>query len=162
MRKTLDWATEVALILSMLLLAMLVATFLYEVASRYFFNQPQQWPSNLEPALFCTSMFLALPAVTRCGEHISIDILPGALPPVWQRRAKVMLLLFAALVCLTATYVCGSEVAKQFIAKTSTYGSLPYPKWWVSISIPTGFGLTAIQFVYSAFDVVAHRESEPK
>jgi C4-dicarboxylate transporter DctQ subunit len=153
LRKVLDRATEVALFISMILLALLVITYLFEVVSRYFFNAPKQWPSNLEPALFCAGVFLALPAVTRSHEHISIDLIPSQLPRRMQRRLNIALMYIAAFVCAVMTYVTGTEVANQIAKGVSTFGSLPYPKWWVSVFIPIGFSMTALQFLFLALDM---------
>ena len=153
-KPTLDGVTRLAALISLLMLAAMVGTYLFEVLARYAFNQPRQWPSNVAPGMFCASIFLALPEVARRGEHIAIDLIPHALPPRGRRIAGRVLMLVSAIVCVVVGYVCAVEVSKQIAQGITTFGSLPYPKWWVSILLPIGFGLTALQFLATALRAV--------
>ena len=131
----------------MILLVALVFTYALDVFTRYALNAPKQWPSNAVPAFFCVAIFLTLPELARRGEHITIDLLPEMMPPRAQRVFLRILLGLAVFVCLIVAYITATEVAKQIARGTTTQGSLPYPKWWISFSIPYGFTLAALNFL---------------
>lgn len=149
-RAGLDALTRAGAAVAIGLLVALVFTYTFDVFTRYVLNAPQQWPSNAVPAFFCVAIFLALPEVARRGEHITIDLVPEMIP--MHARGVFLRLLsgLAVVVCLVIAYISATEVAKQIARDTTTQGSLPFPKWWISASIPYGFALTALNFLSGA------------
>lgn len=139
--------TKAGAAVAMALLVALVFTYSFDVFTRYVLNAPQQWPSNAVAAFFCVAIFLALPEVARRGEHITIDLVPEKIPLSVRGAFLRLLLGLAVIVCLVVAYICATEVAKQVARGTTTQGSLPFPKWWISASIPYGFALTALNFL---------------
>ena len=148
--QALDSLTRAGAGVSIVLLVALVFAYTFDVATRYLLGAPVQWPSNIAPGLFCASIFLSMPEVARKQEHIAIDLLPNSVPDAARACFNQALLILGALTCACTAYIGAVEVVKQVLAGTTTQGSIPYPKWWVSIFIPYGLGLTALQFLSAA------------
>ena len=106
--------------------------------ARYFFGSPTSWAYALASYALCPMIFLAMPAMTQRGTHISMSYLVERLP---ARRAEVLarsLLLIAALVCLMAAWIGAEECWRQYARGVETISAFPVPKWWVSVFIPYG------------------------
>ncbi|MBN9888916.1 TRAP transporter small permease [Salipiger abyssi] len=147
-----DALSKGAFILGSAALAVIVASFAYEVVMRYFFNAPTRWASDLVSFLLLTSVFLAAPWLTREGGHVSITLLPDLLPAKWARRVIAAGFLVAAIVCFWAGWIVSGEVRILFERGTRTLSAVSVPKWWFTALILFGFINSAFYFLRRAFD----------
>jgi len=156
--RALDRLTDVSLWVSGAALALLLGCYVYEVATRYFFNAPTTWSYDVSQWLFCLSVVLALPQVTRKGAHVAITILVDRLPAVprdWARRA---LLLTGVAACAVTAWICAQEAHRQWSLGIVTLWNHPVPKWWVSAAIPVGFLLSGLNFLRASLGCRRHAE----
>ena len=129
------------------LVALIAASFCYEVVVRYFFASPTSWTYDLGAYALCAAIFLSMPELARRGAHIHISLLPDRLSPQRARRLRSATGLIAVVACLLAAWITGNETWRQFEQGVTTMGTYPIPKWWVSILIPYGFLSSAIHFL---------------
>ncbi|MGR3376292.1 TRAP transporter small permease [Salipiger abyssi] len=148
-----DALSKAAFMLGSGALAVIVASFAYEVVMRYFFNAPTRWASDLVSFLLLSSVFLAAPWLTREGGHVSITLLPDLLPAKWSRRVVSAGFLVATVVCLWAGWIIAGEVRILFQRGTMTLSAVPAPKWWFTALILFGFVNSAFYFLRLAFGI---------
>ena len=63
--KIIDAITKAFFFLASLALGLIVVIFSFEIIMRYFFAAPTSWATDTVTFLFCASLMLALPEVTR-------------------------------------------------------------------------------------------------
>jgi TRAP-type C4-dicarboxylate transport system permease small subunit len=104
-----------------------------------------------------TAMLGALAAV-RDDKHIAVDVLQRFLPPVAQRGARIVTLLFTAGVCAAMCWYSVGLVSIDLGTPAGASGDgVPGISPWILESIlPVGFGLMALRFVLRAFAVPGH------
>ncbi len=133
--------------LSKLALMGIVLSYSVEVVSRYLFNAPTAWSSDLVAYLLCVLVFTMMPHVTATGGQVAVTVLIDLMPAgkrEWMMRG-IYLLGFAACAAM-AVFACG-ETMRQIIRNIQMLATYPIPKWWVSVWIGIGFTLSAIEYL---------------
>lgn len=143
----LDAVTRFSSYLSALALVSILVLTLKEVAMRYFLNAPSDWANEANQWFFALAVMLVIPEIARVNGHISISVLLDRMPHKKREVAFRIIALLSFLMCLAACYVSGIETFRQYSLGIETVWVNPIPKWWISIAIPFGFFLTAIQFL---------------
>jgi len=123
-----------------------LAVFLYvfEVVMRYGFNAPTTWSVEAVQYALAVLIFCALPDITRRNAHVTIDIIPEALPPhyaLWLGRGTALL---SAVACASAGWIIAGEAVRQFERGLMTNAANPIPRWWITAVIATGFTSAAL------------------
>lgn len=72
------------------LLAVIVVALVADVVGRYVFNSPLQYAAEVALIAFIWHVYLAVAAVARHGQHISIDVATGNLPPRVQAALQIL------------------------------------------------------------------------
>ena len=145
--KLLDAATRICLCLSAFSLFLLLAAYVFEVGARYFFDVPTSWSYDFSQWCLAVSIMTALPDVTRRKANISIDFLLTYLPLRPERMLRRAIFVLACVFCLAAAGVCFEESRRQYRQQIETNWINPIPKWWISLVIPVGLGLSGLQFL---------------
>lgn len=143
----LDAVTKVSFNVSAAALAAMLLLVVNEVAMRYFFNAPTTWSMDVNQWLFALATMMALPEITRVNGNVAITILIERMPEQRRRLAMRLILLVSFVACLVACYIAGTETLRQFKYNIMTTWVHPIPKWWISLCIPFGFLLSALQFL---------------
>lgn len=122
----------------------------YEVASRYFFNAPTEWAHDAATYLMCLMVYLAIPQITATGGHIAITFILEYVGQRWHRIITTANQLLSGLVCGLAGYISLTQNLKQFESGIQTLGTIPVPKWWISVFITFGLFLSGLLFLWQA------------
>lgn len=85
-------------------------------------------------------------AATREHKHISIDLLTRFLTPGMQRASNSLTTLFAAAVCLVASYFSLQFVLSEYDAGDLAFGGVPY--WVCEAILPLGFAVIALRYFF--------------
>lgn len=145
--KIIDSVTKASFFVASLALALIVIIFCMEIIMRYFFAAPTSWGPDTVTFLFCASLMLAMPEVTRENSHIAVSIILDFSPHSFAQKFKLVLYAVSFCVVSYVFYVTMIEFVRLFEAGINTLGSFRVPKWIVFGFIPFGLGLSAIQFV---------------
>jgi TRAP-type mannitol/chloroaromatic compound transport system permease small subunit len=116
------WAGQVA---SFIILA-LIGAVMYEVVSRYLFNAPTKWSSEISQYLQAGAVLLGGGYCLVSDGHVRVDILHGKFKP--RTRNVVEILTFLVVLCFTSTVLVwtvspGSTGVR--VAASSPCASLP-------------------------------------
>jgi TRAP-type C4-dicarboxylate transport system permease small subunit len=130
--------------LAVLALALAALIGLYQVGTRFVFQQPSSWSEVLTRALIVWSVFLGLSAALRGGALLSVDLLYRTLartPYLGVLRTFIMIL---TLVFLVIVLVFGIDVVHR--VRFQTLAGLEISISWAYAAIPTGalFGILAV------------------
>lgn len=148
---------EWLLILSFIFIILLV---FLQVVSRYVFNVPVGWSSELSRYLLIWITWISASYAIRKQEHIRITLLVDR----FSRRAKKITELFVIIVWSAFAFVMafvGTEVVlslQMMGQKTSTLG---IPMWVVYLIIPIGGVLMIIRLIQQVYFVITNNESLP-
>lgn len=118
------------------------------VLGRYAFNNSLYFSEELNQFLMISITFVGLSYVTRKGRHIRMS----AIYDMLEERTKKYLML---LICLSTalTLFMLAYYAYEFVVKIANRGSvtpaLRVPVYLTLLSIPVGFVLTGIQFLFT-------------
>lgn len=132
--------------------AVMVLTFWYEVASRYFLEAPTTWGYAVAEYALAPMIFLAMPEMSRRNGHIAISYLIDALSERYQSILRNILFLATTLVCLIAAWLTGEETWRQFQQGIETISAFPIPKWCVSVFAPYALLSSAVYFLRHLVD----------
>ncbi len=142
-----DRLTDLSFELGKLCLAVIFVSYCWEVAARYFFNAPTWWADEAVSYSLCIGCFLMMPCVTRDRGHVAvtflIDMLPGARAA--QARRAICLVCFA--VCALGFWINLDENLRQIAKDVHLMKVKPIPKYWISVFITYGFGMSALHFL---------------
>lgn len=142
-----DGLTRLTFVLAVVSLAIIIATFCFEVVARYLFNAPTTWALAVTSYLLCLMIFAALPEMTRTSSHIAITILLDKLSGSAATAAHTFINLLGVVACGLATWITADEAFAHWIRDIWTIQSWPIPKWMVSIFIPYGFASAGLYFL---------------
>ncbi len=126
---------------------MATGLYLVEVTARYFLNAPTTWSLEAVQYALAVLIFAALPEVTRRSAHVTIDIVPSALP---KRSAEILSRinnLIGAAACSLAAWIAMMEAVKQFDRGLLTNAAHPIPRWWITSVIALGLASSAVHFL---------------
>lgn len=137
---------------SALCVVVIILTFWFEVAARYFFAAPTVWAYALASYVLAPMIFLAMPEMSRRGSQIVVDYFAAGLPEAIRKPLEVFIALAGAAICLICAWITFSETFRQFQAGDETISAWTVPKWWISIFAPYGLFSTAIYFVRQIFE----------
>ena len=141
-------------------LGVIVVAYCYEVVSRYFFNHPTIWASDLVAFLLFISIFLMIPEVTRSGGHVSVTLLEDRLSARARARLQTALALLSAIACFAAAWISGCENVRQFVHEVTTVSIYPIPKWILSCAVTYGFVLSGTHFLLTFLSPAPIRDSK--
>ena len=139
-----DILTMIAATLAGIGLISIVASYVYEVITRYFFNSPTAWASDYVSYALAASVFLALPKVTQERGHVAVTILVDILPRTTAKLVHTIISLIGFFCLALASWISLQENIRQFTKGIETLAIVPIPQWWVSGFITFGLALSAL------------------
>lgn len=100
----------------------------------------------MEYAMYAATVFAA-PWVLREGSHVSVDVVTGSLPERARHLVNVFVCLLGSVICLVICYYSAIATLRAFERGSQIYKTFTIPEWTVSVFIPFGMLLVAIEFL---------------
>ena len=122
----------------------IVASYVYEVITRYIFNSPTAWASDYVSYALAASIFLALPQVTKERGHVAVTILVDIIPTKAAGIVHFIVSIIGFFSLSLAAWISLQENIRQYTRDIETLAMVPIPVWWVSSFITFGLTLSAI------------------
>ncbi|WP_232324917.1 TRAP transporter small permease [Halobacillus mangrovi] len=148
--------TEIIAILLMVLLTLVVFA---EVLSRYVFNYPISFSTELTQLFFPWMIFLGTVAVTKNEDHLKITVLQEKMGRgvqlVMQIFGKAVMLIFS-IYMVYASYLLAQAVRMQPLPM------LQISKSWLYISVTVSFTFVAILLVLQIILLITRKNVEMK
>lgn len=152
MNKTLAiirWIEDGILAVLVLLLVGLAGA---QILLRDFFDTGISWADPVMRDLVLWTGMLGALAAVRDDKHIALDVLQRFLPPLAQRLARAVTLLFAAAICGAMAWYCWVMLRNDL----GSAGNGPLPAWLPEVILPFAFALMTLRFIARAFAPPAH------
>ncbi|MGH7005715.1 MAG: TRAP transporter small permease, partial [Alphaproteobacteria bacterium] len=129
------------------LLAIVAAVIVYDVTVRNFGFQPPNFTVSFTEYVLLYTTMLGAPYMVRRKGHILVEALIESVPPaVHAAMAKLVYAVCTVLSAGLAYY--GARLAWEGIATGDMeYRSFDMPRWILDITLPLGFGFSAIEFL---------------
>lgn len=127
-----------------LLFAVMVASALVQVVTRYVFNAPLTWSEELSRYVFIWLSFMGTWYAWVRREHLGIDVLPQMLP-ARPRRVLMIFLEFTVLVFAVASMYYGQRILQVSLRQPSAV--LRVPMAWIYVSYYVAMTLVALEIL---------------
>ncbi|MCU4178901.1 TRAP transporter large permease subunit [Bosea sp. BH3] len=124
-----------------LALAAMTAIVVYEVISRYVFNEPTIWVTEIGTYLFVAITFLGMAVAQRGNAHIRVEILVDSLPTEWRTRLELATLWLALLFTAFCTWHGARFTFLEYVHGARDWGLLSTPQWLPQLPMTLGLGL---------------------
>ena len=119
-------------------LAVMLGSYLYEVVSRYGFDVPTRWSSDVVQYTLCVCVAMALPTVTRESGHVAITSFLEKLRPERQALATRAIVWLGAATLAGTTMIFMQVAVEQARQGVETVAALAIPKWWLTGVVAVG------------------------
>ena len=140
--------TETAAVI--LILSTMVALAFGQVILRNFFGYGILWADIFLRQMVLWVGFLGASLAVREKKHISIDVLPRALPKSWEMPIRVFTDLTAGIISGFLAYAALSFV--QFERESESVLILDIPVWAFQTILPFSFCMIAVRFLLQALE----------
>lgn len=124
------------------------------VATRYFFNYPIGWVTEISSYILLYVTFLVAAWVLKEGGHVTIDIIINLLGFRAQALINFITSIINAVVCLVLTYYAGKVTLDLYNTNYFTPTELELPKWTINVIIVVGSLSLFIQFIRTGIGYV--------
>jgi TRAP-type C4-dicarboxylate transport system permease small subunit len=139
-------AIETTLLVLVLSILILVAA--GQIVLREFFDIGFIWANELQNLMVLWLAMIATVAACRDNRHIRIDALSHVLPKPFIRFSRVIVDLFAAVVCVIVAWQVYRYIQLEIEFEDTLL--VDTPAWLIHSVVPVAFLLTAYRFVVSA------------
>ncbi|HYD60866.1 MAG TPA: TRAP transporter small permease [Noviherbaspirillum sp.] len=147
--------TSLSLGFACLMLVLSACLGMYQILTRFLFEQPAEWTEVLIRFFLIWMVFMGLPEAFRLGSMVSIDLLHRLAPRVLQRVLDVVVAL-ASLALLAVIIWYGWDYAQRGKVQTMS-GLESLSMFWAYLALPVG-AACAIFGVIANFIEPQHHE----
>ncbi len=148
--RILNGVTSTSFYLGGIAFALIISGYVLEVVLRYFFNAPTSFTSDFTQWFFAAMIMLCIPEVTYRKGHVIISFFLEKMPTDFRSKLERILSFAGFVICIAVCWICLCETMRQYQIDIQTAWNHPIPKWWISVFIPYGMGLTGLQFLSHA------------
>jgi tripartite ATP-independent transporter DctM subunit len=122
-------------------LAVMTIVVCYEVISRYIFNAPTTWVTEVSTYLFVAVVFLGLAEAQRANAHIQVEILVDRLGREQRMFIELVGLWLGVLFATIAAWHCARFTFLEYLHDARDWGLLGTPQWLPQVPLTIGYGL---------------------
>lgn len=139
--------TTISLGFACLMLVLSACLGMFQILTRFIFEQPTEWSEVLIRFFLIWMVFMALPEAFRLGSMVSIDLLHRLAPPPLRRLLDIIVTV-ASLALLAVIIWYGWDYAQR--GKVQTMAGLEsLSMFWAYLALPVGG-------VFAIFGVIAN------
>ena len=139
-----DALTDTAGLLSAAAVIGMMGIICYEVISRYVFNAPTYWVTEVATYVFVAIVFVGLAVAQRGGRHIQVEILVSRLDADRRRHFELVALWVAVVFVTFAAWQMGAFNFQEYVHDTRDWGLLSTPQWIPQLPVTLGYLLFVI------------------
>jgi C4-dicarboxylate transporter DctQ subunit len=145
-----------AAVLAIAVLAMATNT-VANVVGRFVFQHSLFFTEEVNRILIVLITFAGVGYAARHGRHIRMSALTGACPKPVRKTVMVLICLVTAIVMGGLAYFSVRYVL-SLVDSGRVLPSLQIPVYWIYLWVPIGLGITAIQYLLTAWQNLTHSD----
>jgi TRAP-type C4-dicarboxylate transport system permease small subunit len=142
-----DWLTFASLWFGAILLGVILFAYCWEVIVRYLFNAPTTWSIEVITYSQCAAVFLTIPYLCQKGGHVAVTVVIDRTSPAFAERLSWFIYLVGFVVCAILTWMSLDENVRQILNDVQIMAVHSIPKWWISVFLTYGFGMSALHYL---------------
>jgi tripartite ATP-independent transporter DctM subunit len=132
-------------------LAVMTAIVCYEVTSRFVFNAPTTWVTEVGTYLFVAIVFLGLAEAQRANAHIKVEVLVDRLSPDARRFLELVGLWLGLLFIVVTAWQTARFTFLEYVHDARDWGLLGTPQWIPQVPMTIGYMLFAVAILRDIF-----------
>ena len=110
-------------------------------------RQPPNFTVSFTEYVLLYVMMLGAPYMARHKGHIVVEALIESVPPKIHVAMAKMVYLVCTVVSAGLAWYGGKIAWESFVTGDMEYRSFDMPRWILDVTLPLGFGFTAIEFL---------------
>ena len=139
--RAIDRISSFAGVIASAALAVMTVIVCYEVISRYIFNAPTTWVTEVSTYLFVAVVFLGLAEAQRANAHIQVEILVDRLGKEDRAFIELVGLWLGVLFVIIAAWHSARFTFQEYIHDARDWGLLGTPQWLPQVPLTIGYML---------------------
>jgi tripartite ATP-independent transporter DctM subunit len=124
--------------LSTIALMVMVAIIVYEVVSRYVFNEPTFWVTEFSTYILLGLTYAALAQAQREGSHIQVELIVGWVSPDKRKALELVSGWVGLLFLVFLAWQVIVFVFTEYVNDTRDWGLLSTPQWIPEVPVAVG------------------------
>jgi len=137
--RTIDRISAAAGFISAIALAVMTIIVCYEVVSRFVFNAPTTWVTEIGTYLFVAIVFLGLAAAQRANAHIQVEILVDQLDKNRRAFLELVGLWLGVLFVVVTAWHTARFTFLEYVHDARDWGLLGTPQWIPQVPMTVGY-----------------------
>lgn len=146
--------TTLAMMLACAMLVLSACLGLFQIVTRFVFEQPAEWSEVLIRFALIWMVFLGIPEAFRMGAMVSIDLMYRLVPPPF-RRALHALITLVTIALLAVMIWYGWDYAQRGKVQTMS-GLEDLSMFWAYVAIPVGAAFAIFGIIGNFMDPRHH------
>lgn len=148
-----DLLSDLAGLLSALALVAMTGIVVYEVVSRYVFNEPTTWVTEIGTYLFVAIVFLGLASAQRANAHVQVEILVDRLGPANRVFLETVTLWLGLVFVVFAAWHTSRFTFLEYVHGARDWGLLSTPQWIPQVPMTIGLVLFAAAMLRDIYNL---------
>ncbi len=137
--------------LSTIALLVMVAIIVYEVISRYVFNEPTFWVTEIATYLLLGLTYAALSQAQREGSHIQVELVVGWVKPETRKTLELVSGWVGLLFLIIIAWQMVAFVYSEYVNDMRDWGLLSTPQWIPETPVAIGIISFALAILADQF-----------
>jgi tripartite ATP-independent transporter DctM subunit len=132
-------------------LAIMTLIVCYEVISRFVFNAPTSWVTEISTYLFVALVFLGLAEAQRTGAHVRVEVLVDRLGEPARRFLELAGLWLGLFFIVVSAWQMARFTFQEYVHDARDWGLLGTPQWMPQVPVTIGYILFAAALLRDIF-----------
>jgi TRAP-type C4-dicarboxylate transport system permease small subunit len=139
--------TDAGLWFGAILLGVIFVAYCWEVLVRYVFSSPTTWSIEVVVYSQCAGIFVTIPYLAKVGAHVAVTIIVDRTSREFGERLSWFIYLIGFVMCAILTWMSLDENIRQVVYDVNIMAVHSIPKWWISVFMTYGFGMSALHYL---------------
>lgn len=146
-----DWLGRASGVLATLCLLAMAAVMTHEIGSRYLFNEPTAWGTEISGYLLVAMVFLGLSAAQRTNGHVQVELWVDKLDPARRLRIELICQWLALFFVVVLAWQMASFNVREYVNDTRDWGLLSTPQWMPELPVSIGLVVFALSIMVDIY-----------
>ena len=138
-------------VLATAVLLAMAAVMSYEIFSRYVFNAPTSWATEISGYLLVAMVFFGVSAAQAGNSHVQVELWVDRLSAAGRRQAELVGQWLALLFALVLAWQMASFNVREYVNDTRDWGLLSTPQWMPQLSVSLGMAVFAMSILVDIY-----------